>query len=194
MISSSKMRGRADRLFHTLVVVGASLQGCGGKAAQELASVSQGGGAGASDSGAAAGAAGKSLMPSDCVTPADFTCSDYAALTACFCNPNAPQTRADCADPFEFQCHAFEPSPPPSPNNGQIQINSPVTLYVGCSCTTPLLRPESCSTPEAFFCARTEPDFADCRCDPASVCTSEQPCCQSAQPRFGCGCCPVPIK
>ena len=172
------MGRRADRLFHTLVVMGAALSGCGGKSAQD--------GSGGS---ASAGGPSKVVTPSDCAFSADFTCADYTELKDCSCDPSAPHSRADCADPFDFQCQGL----PVAPSNGEISTGSP-KLFVGCKCLAPALRPADCSRPEAFFCARVEPDFADCECDEARVCSDPtHQCCQSSEPRFGCECCPVPI-
>lgn len=180
---------RTDRLFHTLVVVGASLSACGGRSVHDGNTPASAGSAGEGSAGSAG--ARPTLAPSDCSDAAQYTCQDYTTWSGCHCDPAAPRSRADCADPLEFHCQAIKRGPFDPPESGLLVSGD---LFVGCVCMAPALRPEDCSSPEAFLCARVQPDFADCHCEPGPCFNGPDCCCQSESPRFGCFLCPIAIK
>lgn len=184
----------AERWFHTLVVVGASLGGCGGKTAEPgepPSPTSTGGAAGAGGSAGRAGSAGLSEpRPSMCAAAAQFVCDDWVALSGCRCDPDAPVDARACASPFDFSCR--EVPCEAGPNEICFEPD-----YVACHCDPTLPRPSDCASPEEFFCEVSVPPFKACGCqspavDPAS-CRFEY-CCQSSDPIFGCECCGTPIK
>jgi len=173
----------AERWFHTLVVLGAGLAGCGGSAVDE-------GGPAASDSGAARSDSGTDAPSSsrDCAAAAQFVCQDYATLAGCRCDPNAPLDQSACNSPFDFVCDEG-PCEPPSPQSGTALCFSP---SVGCRCDPQAPRPADCAAPEQFFCNEIADRYLDCACQPERAaqpasCPSEY-CCQSSSPRFGCSC------
>ncbi len=207
---------RASRLFHTIVVVGASI-GCGGS---DATSVVASGGPAPLD-------AARSLSPRDCASTAQYACDPSGA---CACNVQAPQSPCDCARPGEFRCEGCVSGPP-------MLGRCPYGDGTGCFCNTSIAvaAPTDCEQPQQFTC-RTSPaignvydaglasvslgaslvwyDFADCSCDPTRplgpadcpantvfVCSSVADCSASsaAAPfdgvRFDCSCVPeaVPI-
>lgn len=187
----------ADRWFHTLVVLGAALGGCGGKTLEQGGPVttSSGGAGNVGGGSASAGqpnqamAGGASLRPEACSFHTQFVCDDYAALSNCRCDPNAPHTPSDCPSPFDFVCTEI----PCQPSATQICLGP---IEVGCHCDPAAPRPADCETPEQFFCETVAPHWRDCACRPErsadpAACRSGEYCCQSSDPRFGCGCCRV---
>lgn len=189
----------AERWFHTLVVVGAALAGCGGETAKTgmPATSGSGGVASAGSSGAggpsSAGTAGGALAsPRDCAYAAEFVCDDYPTRTNCRCDTAAPHQMGDCASPLDFRCTRIPIPCEETPSNLCFGDES-----VGCRCDTTGLRPSDCATPEQFYCSFEPGFFTDCQCSPddsTSSCGSSGICCQSDNPRFGCNCCPTPIK
>lgn len=190
--SNHRTTRSAGAWFHTLVVVGASLSACGGDVEREPTQPHSGGkSTGEAGAGHSGGAAGNSVggaanpkSPSDCRNEAQFTCSDYAALSDCRCDPNAPASPAACASPFAFHCREYFP---PS-------VISPTPHFVECECSDTYLVPEDCASPTQFICAESGPLLANCACDP-SLPTSQGACgaaelwrCQSIDPLFGCHC------
>ena len=199
---------RAERWFHTLVVVGAALPGCSGRSQTTaesdngVAGASAGSGsattAGAPSSGAAGGGAGSGgasgsggmlggppASPTDCAYPQSFVCASYEPMSNCSCDPLAPKYMSDCPQPLDFQCRKLEGA-------GQLQ-------YVGCRCETPDFTPDDCAMPETFRCSVAYPVLSDCHCDGTIVDDADcQPgyslCCQGQLPRFGCECCSLVIK
>lgn len=201
---------RADRWFHTLVVVGASLSGCGGRAEVPGHGDSEAGGpstagtgtggvgsssnAGAGvgggvvgSSGAGIGAAGmpNPLRPGNCAYQQQFVCASYEPLADCHCDPTAPLYPDACPKPLDFQCRPL--------------VTVEQVYYVGCYCGPRELTPADCEVPESFFCNVTYPALADCHCDGPVVSESECEngnvlCCQGSEPRFGCECCSLVIK
>jgi len=182
---------RAERWFHTLVVAGASLAGCGGETSEKPApAVSSSGGVpgtgGTATGGvSSAGLGGGSLVsPAACAYKAQFVCDDYVARTNCRCDPQAPHEPAACDSPLDYTCTEF-----PCTLGGGCNVGD----YVGCHCDPSGLRPTDCATPEQFHCQRTYPFFADCACSPNATppesCGGNYVyCCQSDSPRFGCEC------
>lgn len=213
----------AERWFHTLVVVGAALGGCGGKAGDAPATGGSSGDGGANTSGAntsggfstyggtytsggispmitlggAPGvvprepAGGVPTSPLDCAFDAQYACDDYAAQAGCHCDPSAPTDRSSCQSPFDFVCTEVPLCPP------SFELCSS-TVFVDCRCDPSRPRPEDCANPEQFYCKDAYPQWVDCSCradlpvDPASC--NDSYCCQSDDPRFGCGCFCVRIK
>jgi hypothetical protein len=180
------MGGSATRWFHTLVVVGASLSACGGRAIEE-ASEPNAGGANTGSSGSASSTNAGPRSPYDCQHTEQFNCLDFNSLIDCHCDTSAPLTIADCATPFAFQC--LEDDVPPPPNT--ISVGPPL---VGCTCLEHYSSPADCAHPEQFTCAAYSPQYSGCQCDPSLPVTSadcpEANCfqCQSSNPRFGCSC------
>lgn len=187
----------AERWFHTLVVVGASLTGCGDVTSDTNTLPTGGSGSGMSTGGASSGGAsggglggGTLTGPSICSYDAQFVCDDYAKRTNCRCDTTAPRQTSDCASPLDYQCTRLPCTSP----SGQLCLGED---FVGCRCDPSGLRPSDCATPEQFFCSPDERFFADCECRPApqpTECGSGGVCCQSDNPRFGCDCCPAIIK
>jgi hypothetical protein len=194
----------AERWFHTLVVVGASLAGCGGATTdKDMPATSGSGGTlstggtlflgGASSAGTPSGGVGSAALtgPRGCVYAEQFVCDDYVTRTNCRCDPGAPHQKSDCQSPLDYQCTRLTcTAPTASPCNGD--------EYVGCRCDPSGLRPSNCPTPEQFFCSQEWPFFSECACatdpSPTSCKAPEFFCCQSDDPRFGCGCECVGIK
>jgi hypothetical protein len=190
----------AERWFHTLVVVGASLTGCGDVMSDTntLPTGGSGSGSGMSTGGASNGGAsggglgsgGALTGPSICAYDAQFVCDDYAKRTNCRCDTTAPRQMSDCASPLDYQCTRLPCTSP----SGQLCLGDD---FVGCRCDPSGLRPSDCATPEQFFCGTDEGFFADCECSPVpqpTECGNQSVCCQSDNPRFGCDCCPAIIK
>src|SRR5689334_19387405 len=94
-----------ERWFHTLVVVGASLAGCGGKTATERGesapvAVAGSGGSDGSSSTSGAGTAGGSLATPDmCAFDGQFVCDDYTTRKGCHCDLEAPRSNSACQSP-----------------------------------------------------------------------------------------------
>lgn len=185
----------AERWFHTLVVLGAALGGCGGKTSEpkDQAASSSGGtesGGGSASAGRPSQAAGGSgaLTPEACSFHGEFVCDDYATLSNCRCDPSAPHDASDCSSPFDFVCDEIPCVPSPT----LICLGA---IDVGCRCDPSALRPEDCAAPEQFFCDTSRAMWHGCAChperadDPASCVDGY--CCQSYDPRFGCECCIV---
>jgi hypothetical protein len=197
-----------NRWFHTIVVVGASLGGCGGQSVRYVDEADDGAGGtgGSSPAGGTSGAAtGGSLTstggatsarggtapstggtgvrlpdPSDCPSSADFVCADYTTLSGCHCKMGAPRAPADCSNPFAFRCTLYPPGAPPSST----------ARAVDCSCVPDF---PACPAPRTS-CQQTEHGFANCNCAPDGP-TSRDECtggeywsCQSRDPEFGCHC------
>lgn len=188
----------AERWFHTLVVVGASLTGCGGATTDKGMPAASGSGGALSTGGTSSGgtpsggtpAGGAPTNPSMCADAAQFFCDDYPTRTNCRCDATAPRKMSDCGSPLDFQCTA-----PLCGGPSDICYGND---YVGCRCDPSGPRPSDCATPEQFFCNIERPFFYDCGCRPEAPPTScKSPyllCCQSDNPRFGCSCDCVGIK
>jgi hypothetical protein len=192
----------AERWFQTLVVVVcASLTGCGGTTTDTGTRATSGSG-GASSAGGSGGASstggaahggtasggldgGTLTSPSICKFAAQFVCDDYATRTNCRCDTTAPLNMSDCKNPLDYQCAARLPCTPRPP---EICLD----YDVGCHCDPSGLRPSDCATPQQFFCKITSPYYGDCRCEPeAPPVSCTRPyflCCQSDDPQFGCDC------
>ena len=187
------MPSGAERWFHTLVVVGASLAGCGGKTSEPAPTSTGTGGAtaaqgGSGTSGAPAGAAGVGAAPSPamCAFPGQFVCGDYPTRTACYCDDAAPKDASECETPFDYTCTELACVTP----SGSVCFRPD---YVACHCDTSAPVPDDCATPEQFFCdGASQLPFTGCACRPeASPDPDSCPgsyCCQSNSPRFGCDC------
>src|ERR1700722_10915750 len=163
-------RAAASRLFHTIVVVGASL-GCG---SSEQAPAT--GAPGADAAGPPIGALDASGVP------------DAASDTSA---PVVPSSICDCARPGEFRCHACAGGD--APIQGRCQKDDGTECF--CDTSVPIAAPTDCAHPEQFVCSSgpgldaaatpfslTVNDwfaFVDCHCDAtgplmASQCTCEQ--------------------
>lgn len=120
-----------DRWFHTLVVVGASLAGCGGVVEEPSPTVSGGGAASANAGRPSAETGGLSIK--DCASSAQYLCQDYQAHVGCRCDPNAPLNKSACNGPFDFVC---DDAPCESSTNdaspGALCV--PTISGVGCRC------------------------------------------------------------
>jgi len=183
----------AERWFHTLVVVGAALGGCGGKTIEEGHTVTgaTGGATGGSNTGGGGGSSTSTsggIGPEACEADAQFACQDYATRRRCQCDVTRPLNMSDCYNPLDYVCTELP-----------CLDNEPCTQhFVNCSCGRASLRPKVCEAPEQFFCETTYPFFRDCACRPGppvdpATCPKSY-CCQSNDPRFGCDCSCIPIK
>lgn len=193
--------GGAERWFHTLVVVGTSLAGCGGATSEKGMPATGGSGSGSGGVTSMAGSTtagtssagtsgGSTVGPSMCAYAAQFVCDDYRTRTNCRCDTTAPRQMSECANPLDYQCTGLPCAGP----SGTICIGNE---YVGCRCDPSGLRPSDCATPEQFFCSFDHGFFMNCLCSPdaaPTACGQVGVCCQSDNPRFGCNCCPTPIK
>src|SRR5579863_3603086 len=90
--------GRAGRLFHTIVALGAAA-GCG--PAGDFPQIT------AED--AAVPDTSVPIGPSECAETAQFHCD---ATGGCACNLEAPTSICDCDRPGEFRCHDCVSGPP----------------------------------------------------------------------------------
>jgi hypothetical protein len=204
---------RIRSLFHTLVVVGASVSACGGKSASsndegEATRAGSGGVAGSGGAGAGgtpsvagtpavagtpggggAGAAGSGgaagALPGalTCEATTQWHCLNYTTNEGCACDPSAPKSPADCESEFAFTC------------DGELYVMGGNAL-VGCSCLEDPLTPADCEHPEQFGCNHYFSYFAGCSCRPGAPlsaadcedvwCSEFQ--CRSEVPRYGCSC------
>ncbi|HXK20960.1 MAG TPA: hypothetical protein VNG33_24280 [Polyangiaceae bacterium] len=179
-----------ERWFHTLVVVGASLGGCGGKTVADQPRPESTATAGGTGSSGSAGSGGGGISSPDmCAFVGQFMCDDYPTKKNCRCDPEAPADAGACQNPFQYSCVSV----PCQATATQLCLGE---TYVGCHCEPTALTPADCPTPEQFFCDKVSPFFANCACQsPAVDLTScHSYCCQSNNPRFGCACCPTMIR
>jgi hypothetical protein len=156
-------------LFHTIVVVGASL-GCGGQVSGGPPSGLEDASAGGDD------ARGRDL---DAAAPGD------AGL-------GGPTSFCDCTRPGTFRCASCGSGDPP------VRGRCPQDDGIGCTCdaTIAVASPSDCPRPEQFTCADPPTSllgtayfgwyaFADCRCDPnAPVAMSD--CADASRPILSC--------
>src|SRR4051812_19605681 len=120
----------AERWFHTLVVVGASLTGCGGATTDRGTPATSGGASstggkgtggtasgGTASGGSASGGLDGGTLPSPrmCKFAAQFVCDDYATRTNCRCDTTAPLNMGQCQSPLDYQCAAVLPCTPRPP-------------------------------------------------------------------------------
>jgi hypothetical protein len=150
---------RLERLFHTLVVVGAALPGCG---AREVAdSLADGGDAAASS------------------TDARDPMSPVADARDAFVDGGAAKTAADCPTPFQFHCQGSPPvcvcdphalTPAACEAAGQFVCERYDPYFDSCRCD--LTAPKS---------------IADCP-DAGMPGCFEYYSCQSMSPQYGCSC------
>ena len=157
---------RLDRLFHSLVVLGAAIgAGCGASVeatSGDTEGATAGGGGAAAGGGQGGGAAsttgdggfiGTSTGttstviddPSDCEHPSQFVCG-LCPDCGCICDPQAPAAPEDCASTTDFHCQSYTPE------------------YVTCYCYPESPdKPEDCQDPEYFYCAIEDPPIG-CHC------------------------------
>ncbi len=153
-----------DRLFHSIVVVGAAIgaAGCPSTVTQEGTSSGTGGSGGSgtgSSSSTSTGSAGGSstggggqggssgiTQPSDCPSTTQFFCDFTPNGTVCYCDMDAPLGPEACENTQDFQCEQYQPD------------------YVGCHCdpNAPLV-PEDCPPSFFFACAIKMPPIG-CQC------------------------------
>jgi hypothetical protein len=157
--------GRIDRLFHSLVVVGAALGagGCsstvdtqnagagggsasGGQDGGATSGAGGAGGAGGADAGADAGDAGPIDDAGQCPSATQFFCEWTPDGTVCHCDPTAPAGPEACAHTQDFHCNEYTP------------------VYTGCTCRpgSPLTAAD-CPDPQFFVCAVQDPPIG-CDC------------------------------
>lgn len=162
-----------SRLFHTIVVVGASI-GCGGGLAAEPADASD-----------------ESPGPAD---------ADAGAVEEDANAPSIPEAGVksicDCERPGTFRCAACASGSPPY--EGRCRANDGVRCF--CDDSIPIAAPTDCEHPEQFVCQYLpESDaaiegfgfgvndwfaFANCACDPTRPLSASQ--CTCAQCDFRC--------
>jgi hypothetical protein len=208
------MASRASLLFHTIVVVGASV-GCGGLAVKETAAGDAGDPRSARDAEDAGGGSRDARDAGDAADPSESAARAMAPVTPC-----------DCARPGTFRCSACASGAPP------IEGRCPADDGVACYCDESIRigAPSDCPYPEQFACriepgldASTAPGvlyspdwfaFADCFCDKARPILASQCTCQrcmlgclhgacppgsaggsslSAAVDFACACVPTPV-
>jgi hypothetical protein len=149
-----------SRLFHSVVVVGASIgTGCGGQSHATADPPAEGALPPvviAEDGGLIPRP--DAFWPNECASYAQFRCDRYSPLEGCRCDDTAPLTPADCGGNARFFCEAFVCPP---------GVACPPRYNVGCVCRTdaPLV-PEDCpGGPGQFECLYREPNES-CSCDP----------------------------
>jgi hypothetical protein len=149
-----------NRLFHTVVVVGAAIGvGCGGQSRTkddgsvdgELPPVVL-----ADDGGVIPRP--DAFWPNQCASYAQFRCDRYSPLEGCRCDETAPAGPNDCGGNARFFCESFVCPP------GETCANR---KNVGCECRADApLTPEDCPDgPGQFECTYTDPPES-CSCDP----------------------------
>jgi hypothetical protein len=148
---------RVDRLFHSLVVLGAALgAGCGARSqmlpGDPPAGADGGGGAGGSSTATATVGAGGTTAssgaggfttttgteindPSDCEHSSQYTCDLGPDGGICKCDPSLPTGPQDCLTTADFHCQGYDPE------------------YVTCYCdpSSPD-KPEDCPNADFFYC------------------------------------------
>lgn len=157
------MRGaRLDRLFHSIVVLGAALgAGCSsnvevdsGQSASGAGGAGGGAGGSAGEGGAAGGAGGGGGQdggvviddPSDCPSTAQYHCMYVNDGLLCYCDPNAPTGPEACEKTADFHCSEYEPD------------------YVSCKCVpgSPATA-EGCEDFRFWYCSYYDPPMG-CMC------------------------------
>jgi hypothetical protein len=166
---------RAGSLFHTIVVVGASV-GCGSTSSTAEFSAE---GPSKADSGSEAGSSTGPTNPRDCLLPSQFHCDDTDRGT-CSCNADAPNGPCDCPRPGEFRCRECLSGPSVL---GVCPNDDGVDCF--CNASIAVASPTDCPHPEQFTCSPPPQligldgpniEYAECACDPtrplsASDCT-----------------------
>jgi hypothetical protein len=154
---------RIDRLFHSIVVLGAALgAGCssnvetiGGQSASGSGGAGgaggEGGAAGSTGEGGAGGSGGQGGGgpviddASDCPSASQFQCDYVDDKLVCLCDPNAPAGPEACEQTADFHCWQYEPE------------------YVTCECVpgSPA-KAEDCGD-DYWYCSYYEPPVG-CQC------------------------------
>jgi hypothetical protein len=187
----------AERWFHTLVVMGAALGGCGGKSVEEGHTTTGGDGGAISTAGSSAGStnnvagSGGPTSPDECAFDGAFVCQDYVNRLDCRCDSTRPRAASACLSPFDFACADLPCSAP----GNELCL---ATRFVDCYCDPNALKPEDCGAPELLFCDTSRAPFRRCTCHPGPAIYPEQCpdsyCCESLDPLFGCDCSCARIK
>jgi hypothetical protein len=188
------------KLFHAIVVVGASL-GCGGVSASSK-SGDEGG------AGRPAGPLDASEPPEGGESAAGDACSDSSAC--------GPQGMCDCARPGEFRCTSCPIGDPPV--DGRCLSGDGTGAGAGCVCdtTVPVAAPTDCAYPQQFTCTSYlgPTAYSSCSCNPSAPlsqsdceagadfqCLGTTPICRPADAgllggesqQFACYCGPPPV-
>jgi hypothetical protein len=208
---------QAGRLFHTIVVVGASV-GCGSSSESNgFASAVPVYMDASTDTTAAFPAS-----PSDCPQPAQFHCYGTGP-NQCECNADAPNDICGCPRPGEFRCRDCLSTPPIL---GRCPNNDGVDCF--CNADIAIAGPQDCPHPQQFTCASAPIvstsqgtfasygwfDSAECSCDsskplsvadcgdsgltyfncpPTGSCAAGTPGAETANIMADCACVPRPI-
>jgi hypothetical protein len=179
-------------LFHTLVVVGASVSACGGKSETrgpegELAGAGGIGGVGPSSGGMAPTAAGSASVGAAGATSGGGAgmpgVSGAAGMPGVSGAAGMPFSAFDCASPSQWKCVNYttkegchcDPSLPKAPSDcaspfaftcdgDTYAVDAP--YGIGCSCQDNALTPTDCEHPEQFQCSHYGIYFTGCVCDP----------------------------
>jgi hypothetical protein len=181
-----------NRLFHTVVVVGAGIgMGCGGQSRatsdrseeEELPPVVF-----ADDGGVLPRP--DAFWPKQCASYAQFRCDRYSPLEGCRCDETAPLGPVDCGGNARLFCEALVCPPgeicayrnnvdcecrqdaplvpedcPGGPGQFECRYDEP---RESCSCNPERPgHPESCVPTDAFVCLEYVPVYATCECDPS---------------------------
>jgi hypothetical protein len=194
-----------NRLFHAVVVVGASIGvGCGGQsrvgadppADEELPPVVL-----ADDAGVIARP--DAFWPNECLSYAQFRCERYSPLEGCRCDESAPLGPEDCGGRERLFCESYvcppgatcehranvgcecRPEAPLVPEDcpegpGQFECLYTAPLE-SCSCNPERPgHPESCTPSDAFVCSSYSPVYSTCDCNPShedeATCLSDRFC------------------
>lgn len=180
----------AQRLFHTVVVIGAAIgAGCGGHSStstrerddEPLPPVVV-----AEDGGIVPHP--DAFWPTECASYSQFRCERYRPLEGCVCDPEAPLGPDDCGGAPRFFCDARVC--PPGETCGY-------TNNVDCRCDPAApLTSDDCSEGAGQFECLDYGAFQSCSCDPERPGTPED-CpttdafvCQSYAPMYACSCDP----
>lgn len=155
----------AERLFHTIVVVGAGLPlGCGGRA--ERSSDGAGGSANVDPVISEAGFGGVLeppgiFLPSACASYSQYRCESYSPLQGCVCDPSSPLGPEDCGGATKISCDG-------SYCGRGVTCDAAIDRHIDCHCVPDAPDgPDACGGSGQFQCVEYTPEYRDCRCDPA---------------------------
>ena len=185
---------RFDRLFHAVVVMGASLPGCGGREVSDQTAAPSGisDKTGDADQGAVTLDAAQDAATTDHAAPVSdclsSSCDADAVRDAA--TADHPASAADCPlasqffcadDAGQAGCHCDASAPKSAAdcaNPYQFQCVSVAYIPqpggsgteqpVGCQCNAAALTPDQCPNSTQFTCTTYDPYFDGCRCDPSA--------------------------
>ncbi len=152
----------ASRLFHAIVVMGASAAACGGRA-ERAAQAGAGGEGSVEPFTSLGGFAGASepegvFWPAACEHRGQYRCESYSPLQGCVCDPSLPASPEDCGGTAKMRCERTLCAP----NEDCSTLDS----HIDCRCVAEnAAGPEECAGSGQFVCSEYTPSFYDCRCE-----------------------------